>query len=512
MQRGAVKRTKTYSRPVAELPERTGLPRRRKLTALPRWETPEPKGVAGSYGGAIAAWAWRNLGLDLDPWQRYALDKVMRHDKAGDLITRVAVVSVPRQNGKTVIIRALIGWMLTEGRDLAPFAGWTQILSAAHDARQARIPYSQVLADLAGTPMGRAFSLTRLAGIRTPDDALTYDVATNQPGSQRGSSNGLITLDEALTQRDWSQWEALAPTQSAQRSPLMLMTSTAGHPDSVLLRTFYDRIVRIATGDELPDPTFYGSWWAAPEPTQALDWDAVAAANPSLGKRLTRRAVESEYRLLPPDSWIRERLNLWPEQPVAGAFAAGLWARGRIDGAPAYGSDGPYHLGVQVAMGWQRAAVCVAVVRPDGRIGTEVVADIRGSAEQPIDAAQVTDAIDAFARANPVATIAYDAASAIAPAALRHATRTGLPYDALPPGACVKACMTLSEKLAAGQLVHNDRLLDHQLPLAAKRPVGSDGAWRWGIRSSAGDIDAVVAMTFAVHAAAYVPMPTQIFV
>jgi hypothetical protein len=360
--------------------------------------------------------------------------------------------------------------------------------------------------------MGSAFSLTRLVGIRTPDDALLYDVATNQPGSQRGSSNGLITLDEVLTQRDWTQWEALAPTQSAQRSPLMLMTSTAGHPDSELLRAHFDRLVGIATGDQPADPTFYGAWWAAERDDTELDWHQVALANPALGLRLPRSAIVAEHSMLPPDGWIRERLNLWPDAAVATAFAPGLWARCRTPEAPLFGvAEGPYHLGVQVAMGWHRAAIVAGGLRPDGRIGTEVIADIRGTPDDPVQAQQVTAAIEAFAGKYPVGTIAYDAASAFAPAAGRHHAATALPYDALKPGALVAACMDLGEMLSSGRLAHRDPLLDHQLPLAAKRLVGSDGAWRWGVRASAGDIDAIVAMTYAAHAAAYVPSDPQIF-
>ena len=61
------------------------------------------------------------------------------------------------------------------------------------------------------------------------------------------------------------------------------------------------------------------------------------------------------------------------------------------------------------------------------------------------------------------------------------------------------------------RLAHNDPLLDYQLPLAAKRPVGTDGAWRWGIRASAGDVDAIVAMTYAAHAITYVPIQSMVY-
>jgi hypothetical protein len=491
--------------------EGRGPRRRRRLRQLPRWETPVPRGVRGSYGPAVVAWGWDALGIDADPWQEYALNGALRYDRHGDLVARLALVSTARQQGKTVIVRLLMGWILAEGHKLEAFAGWEQMLTAAHDARQARIPYNSVLNDLAGSRYADEFALTRLAGIRSMDGALTLDTSTAQPGSQRGSSNGLIAWDEVLTQRSWDMYEVLSPTQSAQRSPLMLMTSTAGHPDSVVLRALFDRTVRIAAGDEKPDPTFYAAWWAATEPTPDLDWAQVARANPALGKRVTRRAITSEHSVLPEASWVRERLNLWPESVVTTAFSAGLWGRCRVPSAPLDTALGPFSLGISVAAGWLRATIAVAGERADGRIGVEVFREFRGSEDHPVTAEQITAAVTEFAQKRPPAYIAYDLSSGIASALGRHSVSSGLNYDPLKPSAVVSGCMDLGEMLTSGRLAHNDPLFDYQLPMAAKRFVGSDGAWRWGVQASAGDIDAVIALTMAAHAAAYRPPVPGIF-
>jgi hypothetical protein len=144
-------------------------------------------------------------------------------------------------------------------------------------------------------------------------------------------------------------------------------------------------------------------------------------------------------------------------------------------------------------------------------VAVEVLHDFRGSEDHPVEADQVTAAIAAFALDHPLQVIAYDASGALAPSAARHALATGLPYDPLKPGAVVAACMDLDELIGSVRLAHNDPLLDYQLPLAAKRPVGTDGAWRWGIRASAGDVDAIVAMTYAAHAITYVPPVPMVY-
>ena len=69
---------------------------------------------AGSHGAAVADWAERVLEVQLMPWQRHVLDAQLSYDAAGVWCNRMSLVSVARQNGKTVALKALVGWYLTE--------------------------------------------------------------------------------------------------------------------------------------------------------------------------------------------------------------------------------------------------------------------------------------------------------------------------------------------------------------------------------------------------------------
>jgi hypothetical protein len=392
---------------------------------------------------------------------------------------------------------------------------WTTLLAAAHDAKQARIIYRGVLGDLLRIEDLTSRTKGRNAPVRMTEYfgiqvwGLTLDTVTGQPGSARGLSAGAIAWDEMLTQRDWDMWEALSPTQSAQRSPLMILTSTAGTAESVVLRSFYDRLVRQATGDEDPDPTFYGAWWQSEDPDAKLDWTQIRQANPALGDgRLTEAAIRTEFGILPPDSWRRERLNHWVDAAVNSAFAPGLWAACRTD-RPLDGLAGPYALGVDVAPGWDRATITVAGVRADSRIGVEVYRDLRGSDGTPLTADRLVAEVERFP--DPVTVIAYDAVSGAAPRFRRDAEESGRPWDELKPGAVVSACMDVSEMIQAARLAVGDPLIDAQIPTVAKRTVGQDGAFRWSRKDSSGPIDAVFSMTFAAHAIAWTQKPPQIF-
>jgi phage terminase large subunit-like protein len=204
--------------------------------------------------------------MRLDPWQAYALDRALEHDADFNLLARQVLLSVARQNGKSVIVRAFVGWLMDEGYKWDTFRKWDFILLAAHDAKQARIPYDFIRRDVMsyadintwghsarrqGVARARA---TQYTGIEL--NGVRVDVATSQPGSARGISPGLICFDEVLTQTSFETYEVLSPAQVAIPNSQMLMTSTAGFADSVVLRAMHDKLYRQSTNAEQHDPSF----------------------------------------------------------------------------------------------------------------------------------------------------------------------------------------------------------------------------------------------------------------
>jgi hypothetical protein len=290
-------------------------------------------------------------------------------------------------------------------------------------------------------------------------------------------------------------WEALSPTQSAQRSPIMILTSTAGHADSLVLRSFYDRLVRQASGDEKPDPAFYGAWWQSTDSEAGLDWEQIAQANPALGDgRLTRAAIRGEHAVLPPMSWQRERLNHFVDERVETAFSPGVWAHCRTPD-PIGTMDGPFAIGVDVQPGWERATIAVAGIRPDGRIGAVVHRDIT----ENVTAEHIIDEVHAFAGMDNVVVISYDLAAGGAAAFSRAGQEVGWPWTGRKPHEIVAASMDVTELILSGRLAVDDPLLDQQVTVTGRRPVGMDGAFRFSRSHSAGPIDAFMAMTLAAH-------------
>lgn len=475
----------------------------------PRYESPDPPGVVGTYGDRAIKWAKRRLGIVAGPWQAYVIRKMLRYDKSGDLVHRVALISTARQNGKSIVVRIIIGWLLDEGRELGPFRQWTTMLAAAHDVPQARIIYEAVFGDLIRLPelvegtkgdrLSRAVKITDQRGIRV--GLLNFNTVTSQPGSVRGKSAGLVAWDEMLTQRDWDMWQALAPSQSAQRSPLMLLTSTAGTMESVVLRSWFEQLVRQSTGEDKPDPTFYGAWWQSLDPDAGLDWDELGRANPALSDgRLSRSFVEMEHRTMPPELWRQERMNHWLDTLSIGAFGAGQWENARTPEPVPERAD-IYHLGVSVGPDWERATITLSAQREDGRVGTGVYRDLRAAPGDALTAKDIIDAVHAFP--GYAASVSFEASSAGAPAFRRDRDETGWQWTELRPSDVVAACMDTVELVQAGMLAVDDPLLDAQVALAGRKPVGVEGAFRFARSVSTGPIDALLAATFSTYAARF---------
>ena len=49
----------------------------------PRWQTPLPSGIVGSWGPDVAAYAAAVLGIRLDRWQRRALNRALAYGADG---------------------------------------------------------------------------------------------------------------------------------------------------------------------------------------------------------------------------------------------------------------------------------------------------------------------------------------------------------------------------------------------------------------------------------------------
>ena len=497
---------------------------RRAPYPRPRWQTPLPDGVAGSWGPDVAAWAERELRIVLDRWQRRALNRALVYGADGRLLHRIYLISTARQNGKTALVRALIGWALTA----LDTPEWRYILGVAHDRAQARIPYSAVLADLA--PMARrlgptargGLALTRYLGIRSAmyGRHREYHVASREAANAiRGLSVDLAPFDEIRTQVTEDVWAALEPTTTARPEALVLGISTAGNDRSVILRTWWERGRRIIEGAE-PAAGFGMTWYAAPDDLAPDDPRAWRAANPSIADgRITEQVIAESMRSVGPATFRMERLNLWADAADEW-LPPGLWAATAAPQPDPVPAGARIVLGVDVVPTWRRASVAVAIALPDrtwvGVAGELVAGRTLAAAVSPAD---LVGLVDRLAAAWKPSAIAWSASAAAHPHLEAWAQVTRRPPVrpiAMTTRHVKGASELLRSELVGGRLAHPDDPLLAQQSRAARPSAPIEGGdWYLAVRAATGDVDALRACAWAAWAAIAPPdpdpTPVQVF-
>lgn len=473
----------------------------------PRWQTPLPAGVTGSWGPEVAYLAERELGIILDRWQRRALNRALAVDSSDRLVHRIYLISTGRQNGKTALVRSLISWALTA----AETPEWHRILGLAHDRGQARIPYEAMLEDLADLKrrFPRSIALTRYLGIRTDLYGRHREYHTGSRESRnavRGSSNDLGVFDELRTQTNYDTWNALLPTTIARPDPLIIGTSTAGDDRSSLLRDWFDRGIRIIDGAEAGDG-FGMTWYAAGDDDDPTDPRAWRKANPALREgRLTEAAIRTVLASLDQAGRRTEVLNLFADAADEW-LPAGQWRR-TIGRQPDAGIRVVF--GAEAVPTWRRVSVTVAIVTDAGAwVGVAGEIDSSRTSSSTVAPRELIALADRLAGEWHPTEIAYSAAAAAAPHLKAWAEGAGIRAVEMGPRQIRAASSLFRSELIGMRLTHgDDPLLAQQARVARPSSSLTSADWYFSIRDSLGEIDALRASAWASWAA-IAPEETQ---
>lgn len=479
---------------------------RRLALPAPRWETPLPATVVGSWGPLVIAYARRELGIELDRWQRRAILRALAVDAGGRLVHREYLVSTARQQGKTAIVRALLGWALTT--DIGP--AWSLLYGLAYNRAQARIPYDAVRADLApiarrlGPEARGGLAVTRYLGIRSAVAGWRreYHTASREArDALRGYSIDLAIFDEVRTQRDEETYAALKPTVSARPEPLIFEISSAGDERSILLRSLWERGRRVIEGAE-PAEGFGMTWYAADDDDAPDDPRAWRKSSPALveGRDFGEATVRDELRALTPSTFRRERLNLWADAADEW-LPPGVWARqvGELDGLRRRSV-----LAVEAEPGWTHATIAVAVepAADDAPTFVGVAAELVAPAGSTVDPGELLETLERIRADWSPALVVWSRSASVAPALRSWAEAADVPTLELTPGDLRSGSEMFRASLVGRRLVHAD---DPLLAVQARRarPSGrlDAGAWYFSIRESRGPIDALRAAAWAAWGA-----------
>lgn len=425
----------------------------------------------------------------LDDWQADLIDRVLERyplnhpdpNKAGRLRYRQVVISVGRQNGKSVFaaIFGLYGLMMMG-------AGPT-VIGLASNADQANIIYRRVKHVIDSNPvLKKRFKTTGTRGITRLDKTGLYMVKPAKADALQGFATTLCLFDEVHLAKP-GMWQAMVKGTTAKADAMVLGITTAGDETSEELKNLYENGRKAAAGDE--DLERFGFFcWEAPEGAPVDDAEAIAAANPSVhAGRVPVERLQEQVRTEPLTTALRFTHNRFVAAS-SGWMPADLWMRTADETEP----EGTVWYSMDRTPSWKHGVIVKAVRKADGDVWTKVVAmavepDIEwfvDRAEQLQENAPAGFVLDGFQM--------KDVAAAL--------EQRGVNVKMIRSSDVTNACSFAYSYIARGKAMHkDDQLLREQNPHAVKKNIGE--AWRVARGSSGSDIDGIMATINGIYVA-----------
>lgn len=264
-------------------------------------------GTANEFGASF--------GIALDEWQQFVMNDWLALGDDDKWACSTCGLSVPRQNGKTALVKVRVM--------LGIFSLGETILFTCHEVRTARQVFDS-LADILN-PNGEFPELAaQVQYIKRSNGYEEIKVAdwledgewhkggkllfsSRSKGASRGFTADVVVADEAMYMTD-EQVAALVPTMASASGGDMQFIMLGTPPSPGDYGTVFESTRNAAKNGEKGI-----SWceWGADEIGDIHDWNRIARFNPSLDKRLMRKAVENELAVMAPDTFARERLGWW---------------------------------------------------------------------------------------------------------------------------------------------------------------------------------------------------------
>lgn len=296
------------------------------------------------------------VGLTLDPWQSGVLCDWMGRDAAGRWAASSCGGSVPRQNGKTLVLqgRATAGMVLLN----------ENVVYTSHLQKTSTETFSE-MRDIFEHPKLKPYvkdirnALGREEIILKSGARIKFLARTRNGG--RGQHGDLLIFDEAQELDETAQ-ESFLPAISASRNPQTIYIGTPPGPDvtGTVFRNFRERALQKSSRRI--------AWfeYSVQEIGDVKDPKRWAKTNPALGRRMLLSTIEGEAEQLAPDSFARERLGWWSPKPTEHAeyiIAEKAWDRCASDETK---PDGKTAYGVKFAADGSAVCLCGAVLPKDG--------------------------------------------------------------------------------------------------------------------------------------------------
>ena len=442
------------------------------------------------------------LGRPLMPWQ-CQVARVATERTADGTRWRypVIVVTVPRQSGKTTLLRALY----TTRAMLRPdTAAWM----TAQTGKDAAERWRDTVRDLSRSILAPHVDTKLSAG----GQVLTFlrTNSTIRPFSPKAQAlHGYTTTDAAIDEafafddvQGRDLMGSVGPTMATVDDSQLIILSTAGNPESTWLRDWVNR-GRSAVRD--PDATLAYFEWSSPTSDpyapEALDF------HPAADRTVSRDKLQAEAAAQPITEWRRAYLNQWVDSAADPLMPAEVWPNLANPDQPQPAAGAPIGLAYELAVDGSAASLVA------------VWADETGQAHQrTINTAPgyrwLLDAIpEALATLGPAAELVADDGGAN-PLITDDLTKAGVPVRLLGAREFARACGGWYARAKAGTIDHPPTPAGEPDPVAAGIAVAQtraiSDAWAISRTHSAGPVHTLVAGMVALRVVDTTPDATPL--
>jgi Phage terminase large subunit (GpA) len=458
----------------------------------PTFATPRTPSRA-TYGPAVAKLA-DALGWPLMPWQRMAADVLNEVDSDGLFVYSTAVITVPRQSGKTTLTGA-------NAQHRAIYRPRRRIWYTAQTREIARDwLLNEHVPGLEISPL-KPYARVRRAqgseGITYPHGSM-FRIFAPLPAALHSKQSDLVIVDECWAhelERGKQIDQAIVPTQATRPGAQVWKLSTAGDEKSLWLWEIIQRGRTAVTEGRREGIAYFE--WACPEDLDPCAPSSWARFHPAFGITIGVSQMKAALDELGPAGFARAYGNRWPEG--MGATAApkippGRWAAVQTPPLTAVPD------GVRVALGFDtsrdRAQGVISVAWRDlGGTRCEIIDARPGTGWMAERLAEIAT------RRQPVA-IGYPADSPALDIADELAT-DGFPMLPIRGNDWPAACAGWFGAISEGTIrIGSHPALSAAAEAAPGHDVG-DGKWAWYRRGTVVSIAPVIATTAAVWALAH---------
>jgi hypothetical protein len=476
-----------------------------------------------SYGFDVIRFADEVLRHPLDEWQQW----VMIH--AGELLPdgrprfRKVLVLVARQNGKTELLVVLTLFWLYVDRVPLVLGTSTKLDYAVESWKKAcrlarRVPSLRDEIPVKGgvrRANGEQVLWRADAEEEALDEGSRYKIAASNEEGGRSLTIDRLVLDELRQHHGYEAHDASVPATNAVLDAQVWALSNAGSDKSVVLNDWREAALRFIERGE-GDPRLGIFEYSAAETADPEDLDALAQANPTLGRRidadsLLGDAVTAKEKGGEKLAGFKTENMCIRVRQVDPAIDPARWVECLDPGDLATVLD-RVALCVDVSIDGLHATLVAAAVLADGRVRVEPV---RAWAGRGCVQDMCRDIGELVAKIRPQAFGWFPNGPAAAAAAGladrgKSGSETWPPRDVIVDelrAEVTAVCMGFADLVEACQIAHSDDpLLNAHVAAAEKLRQGD--AWRF-TRRGAGHVDGTYAAAGAVHLARTLPAPVR---